>query len=150
VSHDLIVVTYCDDVGIAAPCEEIIDEFIGKLRSKGFALDKEGSFEEFLGIKFERCRSAGTIELAQKGLITKIINEMGLQSCKPNLTPASQLALGRDDDGDPMSETWSYRSIIGMLLYLCSQSVRPPVSVLPQTITRNRIEDYCSLSHGYG
>jgi hypothetical protein len=99
VSSSLIIVTYCDDIGIAAPDEKLIDDFITKLRRKGFSLEKEGSFEEFLGINFERNRSAGTIELTQKGLISKIITEMGLQSCKPNLTPASQLALGRDDDG---------------------------------------------------
>jgi hypothetical protein len=49
-----MLVAYCDDVGIAAPEEHFIDEFIHKLRQRGFSLDKEGSFEEFLGIKFER------------------------------------------------------------------------------------------------
>ena len=70
---------------------------------------------------------SGTIELTQKGLIAKIIEETGLQSCKPNLTPASQLALGRDDDGPRMTESWSYRSVIGMLLYLCTNT-RPDIS----------------------
>jgi hypothetical protein len=120
-------VTYCDDVGIAAPNEGLIDEFINKLRKKGFTLEKEGSFEEFLGIKFEHNRTNGTIEMTQKGLISKIIKETGLQSCKPNFTPASQLSLGRDDDGELMSEPWSYRSIIGMLLYLCTNT-RPDIS----------------------
>jgi Reverse transcriptase (RNA-dependent DNA polymerase) len=127
VSPSLMVVAYCDDIGIAAPKEHLIDEFIHKLRQKGFSLDKEGSFEEFLGIKFERNRMSGTIELTQKGLIAKIITETGLQSCKPNLTPASQLALGRDDDGPRMTESWSYRSVIGMLLYLCTNT-RPDIS----------------------
>jgi hypothetical protein len=127
VSPSLMVVAYCDDIGIAAPKEHLIDEFIHKLRQKGFSLDKEGSFEEFLGIKFERNRMSGTIELTQKGLIAKIIEETGLQSCKPNLTPASQLALGRDDDGPRMTESWSYRSVIGMLLYLCTNT-RPDIS----------------------
>jgi hypothetical protein len=48
-------------------------------------------------------------------------------SCKPNLTPASQLALGRNDEGAPMSESWSYRSIIWMLLYLCTNT-HPDIS----------------------
>jgi len=65
--------------------------------------------------------------LTQKGLIAKIIAEVGLQSCKPNLTPASQLALGRDEDGEPISESWSYRSVVGMLLYLCTNT-RPDIS----------------------
>jgi len=127
VAPNMMLVCYCDDCGIAAPSEQIIDEFIDKLRAKGFELDKEGSFEEFLGIKFERNTSTGTIELTQKGLISKIIKETNMQSCKPNCTPASQLALGRDDDGEPMSESWSYPSVIGMLLYLCTNT-RPDIS----------------------
>jgi hypothetical protein len=45
----LIIAAYCDDVGIAAPDEKLINDFIDRLRSKGFSLEKEGSFEEFLG-----------------------------------------------------------------------------------------------------
>jgi Reverse transcriptase (RNA-dependent DNA polymerase) len=127
VSPTLLVVTFVDDVGIAAPTEKIIDDFINKLRDKGFELEKEGSFEQFLGIKFERNEREGSIELTQKGLISKIIAVTGLQSCKPNATPASQLALGRDEDGEPMDEAWSYSSVIGMLLYL-STNTRPDIS----------------------
>lgn len=127
ISPTLLIVCFVDDVGLAAPTEEIIDAFIDKLRAKGFELDKEGSFEQFLGIKFERNHRDGTIELTQKGLISKIISVTGLESCKPNLTPASQLALGRDEDGEPMDETWGYSSVIGMLLYL-STNTRPDIS----------------------
>jgi hypothetical protein len=56
-------------------------------------------------------------------LIAKIIAETGLQSCKPNLSPASQLALEHDDDGPRMKESWSYRSVIGMLRYLCTNTL---------------------------
>jgi hypothetical protein len=120
-------ITFVDDVGVAAPTEKLIDEFIEKLRQKGFELEKEGSFAQFLGIKFERNQREGSIELTQKGLISKIIAVTGLQSCKPNLTPASQLALGRDEDGEPMDELWGYSSVIGMLLYL-STNTRPDIS----------------------
>jgi hypothetical protein len=36
-------VTCCDDVGIAAPYEKLIDDFIDKLWLKGFALEKEAA-----------------------------------------------------------------------------------------------------------
>jgi hypothetical protein len=44
-----------------------------------------------------------------------------------NWTPAAQAALGIDPDGPPMAETWSYRSIVGMLLYL-STNTRPDIA----------------------
>jgi Reverse transcriptase (RNA-dependent DNA polymerase) len=127
ISPTLLVVVFVDDCVFAAPNEDLIDDFIGRLRAMGFELEREGSFEQFLGIKLERNQHEGTIELTQKGLIHKIISVTGLESCKPNATPASQLALGRDDDGEPMDETWGYSSVIGMLLYL-STNTRPDIS----------------------
>jgi hypothetical protein len=88
-----------------------------------------------LGIKFERDRKSGTIDLTQKGPVSKIIDETGLQNCKPNLTPASQLALGRDDDGAQKTEIWNYRSVIGMLLYLCTNT-RPDISFVVSLAAR--------------
>jgi hypothetical protein len=81
---DLMIVLYVDDAGITAPTIELIDEFIDGLKAKGFKITKEGSFSEFLGIKFEEDTSAGSITMTQTGLIKKIIatsNENGkLQS----------------------------------------------------------------------
>jgi hypothetical protein len=36
----------------------LIDAFVDGLKAKGFELTKEGSFSEFLGIKFEEDTSA--------------------------------------------------------------------------------------------
>ena len=99
----------------------------------GFELTREGSFAEFLGIKFTQ--EEDTIELTQTGLIDKIVAATNLTSCKPNKTPALQLALGSDPDGEPMSETWSYPSIIGMLLYL-STNTRPDIAFAVSQVAR--------------
>jgi hypothetical protein len=122
-----MLVCFIDDIGISGKTQADIDLFIDQLRDRGFVLEVEGSFEQYLGIKFERNQYDGTIELTQKGLINKIIAETGMKTCKPNATPASQLALGKDTDGLPMNETWSYPSVIGMLLYL-STNTRPDIS----------------------
>jgi hypothetical protein len=47
------LVQYVDDCGIGAPTEAGIDEFVSELRQMGLTLTKEGSFSEFLGIKFD-------------------------------------------------------------------------------------------------
>ena len=45
-----------------------------------------------------------------------------MSDCNPNHTPAAQLCLGSDVDGPPMEEKWSYPSLVGMLLYLSTNT----------------------------
>jgi hypothetical protein len=66
--------------------------------------------------------------MTQKGLISKIIEAAGMTDCNPNWTPASTTPIGIDPDGEPMDETWNYRSIIGMLLYLTTNT-RPDLAL---------------------
>jgi hypothetical protein len=133
--QNLLVVLYVDDAGIAAPDPKIIDEFIAELERRHFKLTREGSFSEFLGIKFTEDKVAGTITLTQKGLINKVIKAAGLEQCNPNWTPASTLALGIDPEGPPMKEDWVYPSIVGMLLYLATNT-RPDISFAVSQVAR--------------
>jgi hypothetical protein len=123
----MMLVVYVDDVGIAAKRKQDVDEMVERLRQKGFELTREGSFSEFLGIKFEKNDQDESINMTQKGLINKIIETAGMTDCNPNWTPASTTPMGIDPDGEPMNETWNYRSIIGMLLYLTTNT-RPDLS----------------------
>jgi hypothetical protein len=131
----LLIVLYVDDAGIAAPEAKYIDEFISSLETKGFTLTKEGTFSEFLGIKFTENKDAGTITLTQKGLIKKIISTTNIENCNPNWTPAATTALGMDPDGELMTEEWSYPSIVGMLLYL-SMNTRPDIAFAVSQVAR--------------
>jgi hypothetical protein len=124
-----------DDVGVAAPSSALIDKFVTDLRNRGFELTREGSFSEFLGIKFEEDKEAGTITLTQKGLIKKVILATGLEQCNPNRTPAAAAALGIDPDGEPYQESWNYPSIVGMLLYLATNT-RPDISFAVSQVAR--------------
>ena len=111
------------------------DNLFDTLTQKGFTFTKEGTFEAFLGIKFERNAENGTLTLTQKGLIQKIKEATGMNDSNGNWTPASQVALGIDPDGPAMQETWSYRSIVGMLLYL-STNTRPDISFTVSQVAR--------------
>jgi hypothetical protein len=124
---DLMIVLYVDDAGIAAPMVELINTFVDGLKAKGFELTKEGSFSEFLGIKFEEDTSAGSITMTQTGLIKKIIATTKMENCNPNWVPADKEALRIDPEGKPMEEDWSYLSIVGMLLYF-STNTRPDIA----------------------
>ena len=132
---DIFIILYCDDTGIAAKNEKIVNDLIQRLRDQGFELTQEGTFSEFLGIKYEEDKSSGTIHLTQKGLIDKIINATGMEDCNPNWTPATKAALAMDPEGEPMNEHWSYPSIVGMLLYL-STNTRPDISFAVSQVAR--------------
>jgi hypothetical protein len=58
-----------------------------------------------------------------------------MEDCNPNWTPASTNALGIDQDGPPMKEKWSYPSIVGMLLYL-STNTRLDISFAASQVAR--------------
>ena len=60
--------------------------------------------------------------MTQKGLINKIIETAGMTDCNPSWTPALTTPLGTDPNGEPMDELWNYRFIIGILLYLTTNT----------------------------
>jgi hypothetical protein len=58
-----------------------------------------------------------------------------MTDCNPNWIPASPQCLGSDPDGAPMVESWSYPSIVGMLLYL-SSNTRPDIAFAVSQVAR--------------
>jgi len=82
----LILILYVDDVGIAYQRQEDLNNFLTQLHESKLAFTKEGTFTDFLGIKFVRDTSTGTITLTQRGLINKIITATHMEQCNPNWT----------------------------------------------------------------
>jgi hypothetical protein len=130
-----MVVIYVDDLGIAFSNQRDLDELFANLDAKGFSFTKEGTFTDFLGINFVKDPKNGTLTLTQKGLIQKIQEATGMKMSNSNWTPAGQAALGIDPDGPPMQESWSYRSVVGMLLYL-STNTRPDIAFAVSQVAR--------------
>jgi hypothetical protein len=95
---------------------------VKRLELQGFQLTREGSFSELLGIKFKNNPVDGSVNITQKGLIKKIIETAGMTDCNSNWTPASITPLRLDPNGERMEESWSYRPIVGMLLYLTTNT----------------------------
>lgn len=131
---DMMIVLYVDDAGISAKDPKLIDELIEQLKGLGFSLTKEGTFAEFLGIQFEQ-KDSNEYKLTQTGLIDKILKTTKMEDCKPNRVPTTQQALGSDLDGLPMQEDWSYPSVVGMLLYLSTNS-RPDIAFAVSQVCR--------------
>ena len=130
-----MIVLYVDDLGIVYSNKKDLDKLLQNLTDLGLEFTYEGTFTDFLGIKFVKDEVNNTITMTQKGLIQKIINATGLQDCNPNYTPTHQACLGIDPDGEPIDESWSYRSIVGMLLYL-STNTRPDITFAVSQVAR--------------
>ena len=130
---DLLVICYVDDLGVQAPNKQIIDDLIKNLKEKGFGLTLEGTFSEYLGIKYQKDKDS--IKMTQQGLIQKIITATGMTECNPNKTPTTKESLATDEDGEPMDDPWNYRSIVGMMLYL-STNTRPDIAYAVSQVAR--------------
>jgi hypothetical protein len=122
---NMMMIIFVDDCAISYKHQSDYVALINGLRELNFDLTEEGSFTKILGINFER--TGNKIKMTQTGLIDRIISTTGLINANPNRTPTTQEALGKDPNGQDMKEPWSYRSVIGMLLYL-STNTRPDIA----------------------
>ena len=129
----MMIVVFVDDCAISYRNEADYIKFIADLRALSFELTEEGEFSKFLGINF--AFKDNTVHMTQTGLIDRIAAATGLTDSNPNHTPTHQEALGKDINGSAMTDTWSYRSVVGMLLYL-STNTRPDIAFAVSQVAR--------------
>ena len=122
ISDKVICLVYVDDTLFFSPKKEYIDEAIESLKNQGVAVEEEDSVADFLGVHIERNEANNSIKLTQKGLTERIIKALHLEQKPKKYTPAKLGPLRKDLDGDPPDGTFSYPSVVGMLLYLCGHS----------------------------
>ena len=96
----IMVLNYCDDQIWTSPDNDLIEQYVGKLKGLGYdlTLEEEGDIFGFLGINFNRPDNGSKITLTQSGLASKIINYTGMQEATSRDTPAAQEPLGADKD----------------------------------------------------
>ena len=125
----MIVFYFIDDVirDLESPTREDLHKFRVKV---------EDDYAGFLGIEIIH-HEDGRVELRQTGLIDRIITALNLTGGDVTIrhTPAEKDALGKDEEGPPRQESWSYPSLIGMLLYL-SSNTRPDVTFAVNSCAR--------------
>ena len=119
-------VVWVDDCLYFSVDPKEIDRAIDGLKADGFFVDRELDVAGFLGIEMKN-HEDGSIELLQTGLIDRVIRALGLEGANAKKTPAEFGALGKDTDGAPREQDWSYPSVVGMLLYLQNNS-RPDLT----------------------
>ena len=103
-------------------------ELLKKLETKIVLIDEGPDVRAYLGLKVEKSESSGTIKISQPALITRILEVLSLdgnEATKMHDTLAVK-TLTIDEDGETRKSEWSYRSVIGMLMYLAS-STQPDI-----------------------
>ena len=134
VGTDVIAVIVVDDILMWSRNEESIASLGINLRQRGVDLEEESDSAGFLGIDMKRVQLEGDegvkIVMTQKGLIDRILVALGLDDTStptPKHTPCLKKPLVKDADGDPIQGSFSYSSILGMVLYL-SGNTRPDIA----------------------
>jgi hypothetical protein len=122
---NVLIVVYVDDCIFVGTSLRAIDHELNILK-KSFDLDKEEDMAGFLGVAITTDRY-GAKTLTQTGLIDRILRMTNMLEASGKATPAAYGALGKDPDGAPRIDSWNYRAVIGMMLYLSSNS-RPDIS----------------------
>jgi len=61
-------------------------------------------------------------QIRQSGLMKRLIAAVGMDKANSCKTPASTVGLGADVGGSPWKQSWSYSSVVGMLLYLAGNT----------------------------
>jgi hypothetical protein len=115
-----------DDCLFFAKEQRQIDELLESIRTKSklqFTIEDDAF--TFLGVEL-KSHDDGTVEFLQKGLIEKILKNCNMTNCNTKATPANQTPLGTDADGPAFDRSFDYASIVGMMMYLSSNS-RPDI-----------------------
>jgi hypothetical protein len=120
VGEKVICITYVDNLIFRACKEKEIHHIAMKLREVGVDLEPETDAAGFFEIQTEHDPDTGLLELKQEGLILCIVEAMGLDfgTATPKWTPAEAAPLVKYAEGAPATGSFSYSSVVGMLLYL--------------------------------
>ena len=119
----VIVVTYVDDVLFWSDDEKHIYDLGTKLREANVDLEEESDAAGFLGVDLVRM-PGGRIHMKQPGLIKRIIAALGFDESETTSkkSPAERNPLIKDEEGEMAQESFSYASVVGMLLYLAGHT----------------------------
>ena len=127
----LIFLVYIDDCLLLSPSDKLIDQGIDDLRKAEprFNMEDQGTVNDFLGIQVKH-KQNGEITLTQPQLIASILNDLHLNknNVHTRKTPSLSTILSHKDvNGQPMTNEFNYRSVIGKLNFL-EKSTRPDIA----------------------
>jgi hypothetical protein len=120
---------YVNDIVLTASTADLLQRTITALQRE-FAMKDLGPLHHFLGITAER-RPQGLF-LHQRQYAIDILERAGMSDCKPCSTPVDTQAKLSEDDGPPVTDATSYRSLTDALQYLTFS--RPNIAYAVQQV----------------
>ncbi|KAD6795877.1 hypothetical protein E3N88_06773 [Mikania micrantha] len=127
----IAVLIYVDDVIMAGNNLNKMQEVKDRLRDQ-FSIKDLGPLKYFLGI--EVARTSRGLVLSQRKYTLDILEDSGMEGCRPSSFPIEQnLKLGIEEQ-DPPVDAGRYRRLIGRLLYL--QATRPDIAYSVNTLSQ--------------
>ena len=117
---------YVDDELLFVLDQDKIGEFIKELENYSLLLTVEEYVYALFGVEVETVKQSGKVTLNQGGLNKKLLKIVGMLYSNTEITLESTMALGTDDDGPTLDETWEYASVAVMMMYL-SKNSRPDI-----------------------
>ena len=122
----MLILTYVDDTLFFGPDLAMIEKTISDLEGLGYGLTREEGDENtafaFLGVNITPDPKTRHVRLTQTGLIDKILLTTGMTDCNTKGSPSTASPLATDASGPRRKESWSYPSVVGMLMYLASNA----------------------------
>jgi hypothetical protein len=118
-----------DDIVLTTSTADLLHRMIVALHRE-FAMKDLGPLDHFLGIPAERWPQG--LFLHQRQYAIDILERAGMSDCRPCSTPVDTQAKLSEDDGPPVADATSYRSLTGVLQYLTFS--RPDIAYVVQQV----------------
>lgn len=129
------LIIHVDDIIIAGSSLSVINQVQDTL-SQHFQIKDLGSIKFFLGISVDQ-DELGNYYINQEGYISKIVSEAGLDDAKSSKIPLDP-GYYKIKDSELLKSNEEYRKLIGMLLYVSTNSrpdISSSISILSQKVS---------------
>lgn len=132
IGNDTIaLLVYVDDILITGSNLQLLNQLKSHLHHS-FKTKDLGPITRYLGIQFER--TPNSLRMHQTEYALNILQQFGMDNCKPSQTPLPEgLLLSKQSDTPPIDATL-YRMLVGKLLFLTK--TRPDISYAVSVVSR--------------
>jgi transposase InsO family protein len=136
----VFMTVFVDDIMLAGSDSTLLDSIVKDL-SQHFKLRDLGPTTQLLGLEIHRDRSNRRLLLSQSQYIANLLQEHGLQDCKPVSTPlnpgtrlSTSMSPQNDVEASEMRQV-PYISVVGSLMYL-AVTTRPDIAYAAGVLAR--------------